>query len=292
MRRRSGSALDWRVPAKTGEPLRISGAAGRAGQRSPARTSAIAGKHIAQAIGVALYQIARVRLKGNPVPVGGDGHATLAVVPVRSAAVGRGADQCGRCRHPVTNEHIGHPIGAFVARLSAHEPKATKRPFAEIAGWKLKPSASTTPVAKLTRVVVPPTRSRTKTSVSKLLSPTTSCLASSECHVTAVAGDGQSLKPACPITLGAPSCNTHARGLAPGEIANEDIVQSVRVAWSAARFLASEAKATKRPFAEIAGRILAASPATPARTEAGPVPCGTIQAVVHEHICRSRSRRR
>ena len=70
------------------------------------------------------------------------------------------------------------PLVSSRTRLVASEAKATNRPSAEIDGLKLAPLPGLPSEARLTLVVLPVLRSRTKTSSARFRSPGTSPLAS------------------------------------------------------------------------------------------------------------------
>src|SRR5258705_328041 len=92
--------------------------------------------------------------QGDPVPS-----------PKQEATIGG----CPRSRTKTSSA----PFVSLATRFEAELWNATKRPSAEIEGFRLKPLPSAPPVAKLTRSVVPLWRSRRKTPSATFVSPAT-----------------------------------------------------------------------------------------------------------------------
>src|SRR5439155_797933 len=142
------------------------------------------------------------------------------------------------------------PFVSPPTRFEANEPKATKRPSAEIDGPPLMSFPSMPAELTLTRVVVPVSRSRTKTSETPFVSPPTRFEASetkaTKRPAAEIDGSLLSLFPSTPAEL------TLTLVMVPVSRSRTK-TSPVPFVSPPTRFEASDQNATKRPSAEIDG---------------------------------------
>ena len=152
----------------------------------------------------------------------------------------------------------GCPLVSPGTRLVAADQKATKRPSALIAGeGELLPSAWAPVVVRLTRSVLPVSRSRTNTSTTPLVSPGTRL----------VAPDWKATKRPSALIAGnplvslpsSPALETLTRSVVPA-CRSRTNTSKCPVVSPGTRLVAADMKAMKRPSALIAGLKLSPSP--------------------------------